>query len=163
MNKLQWFSAAGCALVACLMCSHATPADAAKADASAEGFLRRVYATYKAEKDPPQLESLVTPSLRDLLHRDALALNGEMGAMDADPLCGCQDFDIVVQGIRVDPADDVHATAIVKFTNFGKVSEPVHLKLIKVDGSWRIDDVVSASTSGLRKDLEDEIKNLKKH
>lgn len=163
MNKLPWFSAVACALMACLMCSHAAPANAGKADASADGFLRRVYAAYKAEKIPPQLDSLVTPSLRDLLHRDVLALNGEVGVTDADPLCGCQDFDIVVQGIRVDPADDVHATAIVKFTNFGEVSEPVHLKLIKVDGSWRIDDVVSATTSGLRKDLENEIKTLSKH
>lgn len=128
-----------------------------KADASAETFLRRVYATYKLNQDPPLLEDIATPALRSLLHQEQEALDGEVGVLDSDPLCNCQDFDIKVQGIRFDHASEAHTTAIVTFTNFDKHSESVQLELAKVGGVWRIDDV-----GGLQKALQDELKSLKK-
>ncbi|MFC5741537.1 DUF3828 domain-containing protein [Dyella tabacisoli] len=141
-----------------MFCHGATAQDVEKTDASAENFLRRVYATYKTGSEPPELSSIATPALRDLLHQEQVALDGEMGVLDADPLCNCQDFDIKVQSIHFDHVSDAHASAVVTFTNFGKASKPVELELAKVKGVWRIDDV-----AGLQGELKKELKSLKKH
>ncbi|WP_266159119.1 DUF3828 domain-containing protein [Dyella silvatica] len=141
-----------------MLCHMAFAADPVKTDASAEAFLRRVYATYQINQEPPLLESIATPALRDLLHQEQVALDGEMGVLDADPLCNCQDYDIKVQSIHFDHLSDTRASAVVKFTNFGKASEPVELELAKVGGVWRIDDV-----GGLQKALREELASLKKH
>jgi hypothetical protein len=144
----------GCTVLA----SAALANDFEKTDASAEGFLRRVYATYTLNQDPPLLETITTPTLRNLLHQEQVALDGEVGVLDSDPLCNCQDSDIKVQSIRFDHVSDAHATAVVTFTNFGKRSESVQLELAKVGGVWRIDDV-----GGLQNELKKELASLKKH
>jgi hypothetical protein len=147
-----------------LVCSIATAASAhAQTVGDAEAFLRSVYAPYRADGKPidltgPQAEKILDPSLVALLREDQAAVQGEVGVLDGDPICACQDFDIRSIQASVRPDGDGKATAIVRFKNFGraKVTE-VRFDLVAIKGAWRIFDIHEKEIPSLREALEEEI------
>jgi hypothetical protein len=131
---------------------------------AAEAFLRGVYAPYEAKGEPvdltgPAAESILTPSLATLLRDDAQAVDGEVGVLEADPICACQDFDIrnVVVSVEADGAGRAKAT--VKFKNLGHPTQ-IRFDLATLQGAWRIADIHEDNLPSLRKVLEDEIKGV---
>lgn len=142
-----------------------SPAAQAQDLKAAESFLRSIYATYTAKGHPvdmagPKAETIFEPSLAALLRTDEKLADGEVGALDSDPICACQDFDI--RGATVvataDGAGKAKATA--SFKNFGNTHK-VEFDLVAAGTGWRIFDIHEQDMPSLRKLLEDDISMIK--
>ena len=75
----------------------AASAPSADDSASAEQFLRKVYASYASDgpgvpNDTLKEEDVYDASLIALMAADQDAADGEVGYLDGDPLCDCQDW-----------------------------------------------------------------------
>jgi hypothetical protein len=142
-------------LVSALLCLFAaTPAMAEPSAASAEQFLRGLYAQYKPHGKPvafvyPDAKTIADPALMALLKHDQDASKGEVGAMDSDPVCNCQDWTAIkVVSVHVTmPAKDAAAADLV-FSDNGEV-EKIHFALVWTSGGWRIHDIGAKDTPSL--------------
>ncbi|WP_267226609.1 DUF3828 domain-containing protein [Dyella silvae] len=127
---------------------------------SPEAFVRGVYAHYKAGGTPislisPDAGKVATTNLLEAIKRDAEAMHGEAGVLDADPLCECQDFDLSLENIHISMQDQKNALATVSFINLGS-RRTLRLKLVKTKSGWRIDDVLSPDMPSLREAMKQE-------
>src|SRR4051794_24591324 len=73
--------------------------------AAARAFVTGLYAPYRHGDGPRYLDrdaaKAFTPALRALIKAEAAATPaGDVGALDGDPICDCQDFRIA--GVRAD-------------------------------------------------------------
>ena len=132
---------------------------------SAEAFLRKIYSHYKAkgpgvELTGPKAETILDPTLVALLRADEQAMHGEVGVIEADPICDCQDFDIRSVQISVEPDGAGRAKATASFKNLGSATK-VSFDLATFMGQWRITNIHLANMPDLRKTLEDEIASVK--
>ncbi len=142
-------------LVSALLCLFAvTPSWAAAPAVSPEQFLRGLFAKYKPHGKPvafdyPDAKSIVDPAMLKLLKHDRDMSKGEVGAMDSDPICSCQDYDAIkVMSLKVTMSGDSAASADVTFKNFGDVQN-ARFSLVAVDGGWRIHDISTKDTPSL--------------
>ncbi len=151
----------------------AAPAAADAADAKA--FLEGVYAHYKSPSPQAHSFSPMDKDIKAVFDADMVALMAkdnklqspdEVGVIDGDWLCDCQDYDTIAATITVQSATATTATAAADF----KVFEALHhnsFDLVKANGVWRIHDVTEADPAqpaqpSLRKTLQDEITQLSK-
>ncbi len=123
-----------------------------------EAFLRNVYRAYETGEAPsptgPFGASIFTPELFGLIRRDHELAHGELGALNHDPICGCQDYDALTDvEIVVAPVVGNATHAAVSFRN-GSHAGTVGFELVRVDRQWRIADVEEPDMSSLRKFLE---------
>ena len=133
---------------------------------SAAGFLRALYAGYATGKAPSPTgrgaERLFAPPLLALIRAAEALAGGEVGALDHDPICACQDY----QGLRivtvsVEADQPTHARATVSFINIG---QPVTVRFVLTggDGHCRIVDIEEPGVPSLRKMLADGIAEIAK-
>ena len=139
----------------------AAPAAAQDLD-RAKAFVAALYAAYGQEPGPDyigkQAKQVWSPALLDLMRREAASTpEGEVGALDGDPICNCQDYEIAAVTVAVKAAGANKARADVFFLNFGR-RQLVSLDLVLVGGRWRVDDVHSQGTPSLVGLLNDELK-----
>jgi Protein of unknown function (DUF3828) len=132
---------------------------------AAEDFLKGIYATYKAKGKPialasPKALTILTPDLAKVVRLDEQAVNGEVGFLEADPICDCQDFDIRSVTISVQPDGAGRAKATASFKNLGHATQ-IGFDLATIGGQWRIADIYDKEMPSLRKALEDEIAEVK--
>ena len=142
------------ALVALLAIAGAAQAQSL---ANARGFVAGLYDAY-AHSDPDylgrQARRVFSPRLLALIRRDARDAHGEVGALDGDPICDCQDWgktgidrlDVTSQGVG-------RATAKVRFRNQGQATD-LTLDLVSFGGRWRIDDIHTNDTPSLVRYLQ---------
>ncbi len=129
------------------------PTRAADADAaSARAFVERLYSGYHG-KGPDYLgrqrDKVFSPRIVALLKRDAqLTPKGDVGALDGDPICDCQDFHITQVQVALAPVQARRTTADVRFLNF-KERQAVRLDLVETGAGWQIDNIHTASTPDL--------------
>jgi hypothetical protein len=143
-------------------------ADTADA-ADAKAFLEGLYAHYKTNTDNSfnmygaSKRQVFDPDVIALLAADQKALKGDVGVLDSDWLCGCQDFVSLQTTIAVQSATPTTAEATADFRDTGMSDDkPGHesFDLVKVGSAWRIHDIHTDDTPSLRKALSDEIKSL---
>jgi len=144
--------AAGLAAVA-LALAASGPAQAADADlASARAFVVQLYKAYHGNGPDylgRQRDKVISPRLIALLKRDAqLTPKGDVGALDGDPICDCQDFHISRVEVSLAPIRSRRTVADVRFLNF-KTPQAVRLDLIDTGAGWRIDNIHTGSTPDL--------------
>lgn len=125
---------------------------------SAERFLRNLYLPYTKGKAPNPTGTLAPllfePALLALIRRDQALANGEIGKLDHDPICSCQDYDaLTALSISVDLESNTLARAKVSFIN-GSEHVVVQFQLATVFGNWRICDIQERHLASLRKLLE---------
>jgi hypothetical protein len=153
----------------------APPIPAAAQDAaSAKAFLQSVYALYAKNGKGATLTSRYYDStLLRLVATDNKLNAGDIGVLEGDPVCGCQDWkgiwDLNIEVLMQDPG---HALANVTFALSapnGRKKEDLrklHMTLVPERGQWRIDDIVDESDPkqpfDLRKELEKDIASLSK-
>ena len=118
---------------------------------SPDAIVKNLYAAHKAEKSPffqtndrSLVDKYFAKDFADLIWKDAIASDGEVGALEFDPLYNAQDTQItafVIGKPEYDKESGV-ATVLVSYKNFGK-SETVRY-LLKQDASknWKIMDLV---------------------
>ena len=133
-----------------------------------KAFLEGLYAHYKSSKDDTfqpfdgSASEVLDPDTLALMKADAKALNGELGDIDGDWLCDCQDFESITAVVTVQSATptDAKATAVFTDTMDGKPKTDT-FELAKTPAGWRIHDMGTPDQPSLRKVLSDEIAKLK--
>ncbi len=123
--------------------------------ASPVAFLKGIYSRYVPRGRPfnplgPEAKRLFTPGLIALLHQDRIAARGEVGRLDGDPICACQDFGPLTDfhyEIGHQSQDQTEVT--VTFVNETKPTR-VHFTLKPVRTGWRIDDISEPGIPSLR-------------
>ena len=138
-------------LVAAMVLLAAPTLAVAQDGASARAFVERLYRAYHGD-GPDYLghraKAVFTPRLIALIRRDAALAHGEVGALDGDPICDCQDFEITSVRAEIRLAGPGRAVAVVRFRNF-KDPQTVTLDLVDAGHGWRIDNIHSKSTPDL--------------
>jgi len=138
-----------------------TCAGVAQTPSDARQFLETVYAQYTPSGTPTAMydakaASVLSPSLFRLVQENAKVLQGDVGILDADPVCVCQDYDTIhVARIDVQSDGERRANASVTFSNL-QSRQTVRFKLVAVGHAWRIDDIGSADVPSLRAALIEE-------
>lgn len=91
---------------------------------------------------------MLSPRLLALVLRERRLAGGEVGALDGDPICDCQDWQIRRVRIGLQWAGAHRAVATVRFLNTGR-PQTIRLDLLAIDGRWRIDNIHSKSIPDL--------------
>lgn len=135
----------------------ASPA-AAQDLAAAKAFVAQLYAAYGKPPGPDyhgrQAKDVFSPALLDLMRREAAQTpKGEVGALEGDPICNCQDYEIRGVTIVATMAGPGRATVIASFRNHGQ-PQSVGLDLVWSQERWRVDDVHARDMLSLVKLLE---------
>ena len=119
-----------------------------------QSFLRHVYAGYTKQGFSPLEEpaKVFAPTLTAAIAKDSSG--GEVGYLDGDPLCDCQDFERLtasVQSIR--RPTRTSAVARVHVDLGGGATRDLRLSLIHTKAGWRIADVASTDGRSLLREL----------
>ncbi len=131
----------------------ATAADKAE-PATAEAFLRALYAPYLAGDQTVAPTDKAAPTIFDrrltaLIRKDQANAKGEVGALDSDPICACQDFErLTALSVKAQPVGPQRATAIVRFTN-GTTHTTLTYTLVAGAAGWRVADIGSKDLPSL--------------
>ena len=118
-----------------------------------DAIIRKLYAADKAGKSPffqtdsrALVDSYFSRDFADLIWKDAVTANGEVGAIDSDPLYNAQDMKITAFSIGKPEYDtggeSGMATVLVSFKNFGKADTIKYLFARDGAGKWKISDIV---------------------
>jgi hypothetical protein len=131
----------------------------ARAPESAEAFLHRLYAPYVAGDMSVAPTGKAAPTIFDnrltaLIRKDQHNARDEVGALDGDPICDCQDFEPLKSlSIDVRPVDVQHATATVRFVNGTRFVLLTYMLSLSRSG-WRVADIGSEDMPSLAAYLE---------
>jgi Protein of unknown function (DUF3828) len=145
--------------IAILVCAAAIAGARADGPESPEQFLRRLHAGYAIETGPnapdylgKQAPKVFDPGLLSLILRDEATANGEIGLLDVDPICSCQDpGGLRVLRVAVQPLGASQADAVVTFSfPYHGQTETLRYQLVAVNGQWRIHDIGHEHLAGLR-------------
>lgn len=156
----------------------ARPAHGQDAD-SAKQFLASVYKHYANRGRGIDFTGLnargvFDSSLIALLHADQKAVGpNEVGVLDGDPICSCQDWDGIWDlKIAVERESDGRAKAAISFALFApkpgsdQDHRSLEMTLVPDVGKWRIWDILDKSDPkapfDLRAELEKEIRAAKR-
>jgi len=126
--------------------------------ASARAFVAQLYGYYPQRPHAPpfdpagrQAALVFDPSMIALFREnDRLTPKGDVGALDGDPICACQDDSGLVARIGAARlTGPSHATVHVDL-RFSNDKSSANLDLIDVGGHWRVYDVSTKDTPSLR-------------
>ncbi|MCR6658616.1 MAG: YbjP/YqhG family protein [Asticcacaulis sp.] len=126
---------------------------AAKPDPDA--FLTRLYAHYRGKPADTSFSPTGAQAplwfdreMVGLMAEDTRLANGEVGALDGDPICDCQDFGTLSANIKIEQATATTAKASVTVTETDATYSPEARQprtftydLVMQDGDWRIHDI----------------------
>ncbi len=91
------------------------------------------------------------PDMVALMKEDDRLNEGEVGALDADPICGCQDTYPMKVTFTVENASATDATIVAHVSDTKAHSEIDRRYLLKSSGGrWRIHDIVASDYGSLR-------------
>jgi hypothetical protein len=101
----------------------------------------------------PAIGSVFHPSLINLITEDRRLADGEVGALDGDPICDCQDdggMRFTIRSVRASDFSRASATVVRSDDESGQGSEDIILDLAPLNGHWRVYDVGTKDTPSLR-------------
>ncbi|MEO6255225.1 MAG: DUF3828 domain-containing protein [Sphingomicrobium sp.] len=119
-------------------------------------FIGRIYAGYRSRDYRPldRLERLFAPELAAAIRTDRRLDKGEVGYLDGDPLCDCQDYQrITARVLSLRRPSARAASARVHVTLGPKEASEVRLSLVLTGAGWRIADLGSADSPSLLRAL----------
>ncbi|SFC87020.1 DUF3828 domain-containing protein [Devosia psychrophila] len=106
-------------------------------------LLEAFYKPYFDGSFPDDESQFRSTELQALYDNDAETTpEGEMGALSFDPYVDGQDFEITDFEIGAAGIAGDYSSADVTFKNFGE-SRSLMFEMVREDGGWKIDDVVS--------------------
>ncbi|HEX3423834.1 MAG TPA: DUF3828 domain-containing protein [Sphingomicrobium sp.] len=129
---------------------------AAAFDQSPRDFVQRIYSSYRDSTFSPLVhpETIFAPRLSAAIRKDQEFAQGEVGFVDGDPLCDCQDTGGMRSRIISVTASGPRAVARVSIRFSGtNDSRDLRLKLIRTAAGWRIADVGTHDERSLLEDL----------
>jgi hypothetical protein len=93
------------------------------------------------------------PEMVALLAEDARLNEGYVGAIEADPICQCQDWTSIQAKVRL-LEETASAAKVEVVTNDSGMSPPYSVTLVydlvRIEGRWRIHDITGKGQSSLR-------------
>ncbi|HEX8063747.1 MAG TPA: hypothetical protein VF535_11080 [Allosphingosinicella sp.] len=109
-------------------------------------FVERLYAGYRDPDYSPlaRPERVFAPPLVAAIREDARLSRDEVGYMDADPLCQCQDPTGLRPDIREIRTSGRSRASVRVGIDFGADHREVRLRLVRTAAGWRIADVATA-------------------
>jgi hypothetical protein len=128
----------------------------ALAAASPRGFVERLYAAYRSERWSPLARpaSVFAPPLAAAIREDRRLSGDEVGFLDGDPVCDCQDpAGLRATILAVTPDGRADATVRVE-VRFGDDRRFLTLRLARTAAGWRVADVATPDSGSLLLDLE---------
>jgi hypothetical protein len=136
-------------IAAAVLLLAATPADSPRA------FVERVYRLYHTPDFNPfeHGDRYFTPQLAKAMNDDATMDPGEVGMLDYDPLCQCQDDSGMHTKVLALSQKGSTADARVAVYFGTRDQRDIHLKLERTRAGWRIADVVTKDEPSLFADL----------
>jgi hypothetical protein len=147
-------------IVAACLVSVASPVAAAPDAASAKAFVEKLYSHYPSKPDATAFDptgknsgEVFDPGMIAAFREDARLANGEVGYVDADPLCQCQDdggLKATVVSVTMTGPDAADAVVNLQFPD-GAVALTLHL--VPVNGAWRIHDLSTGEMKSYLADL----------
>ncbi len=136
-------------MLVALALAAAAPAPAAE---SPRAFVERVYAGYRTRDFSPfkRPERWFAPRLLAAIKEDERLAKGEVGYLDGDPLCQCQDAaGLKARIVGVEPGSRDRAKVWVDIRLHGYPPRPARLSLVRTRAGWRIADVDGAEGASL--------------
>jgi len=151
-------------LAAVAACAVAMPALAAGGpDANAaRTFVQKLYAHYPQKEGGPFFEptgknaaDVFDAGLVAAFKEDTRLAKGEVGFVDADPICMCQDDGGLKPKIVSVTMKGANADAVVDLQYQGGDGKPnlLTLHLVPVNGQWRVHDLSMGEVKSYRDDL----------
>lgn len=125
---------------------------AAAPDETPRAFVERLYSGYRdPDYDPlARPEQVFSPALAAAIREDWRLSKDEVGYMDADPLCQCQDAAGLAAAIgEVRASGRKGAAARVRIALGGPERRDLRLKLERTAQGWRIADIATADEPSL--------------
>ena len=117
-------------------------------------FISTVYAEYRRENFSPleHPERYFSPELTAAIRQDGAG--GEVGYLDGDPLCDCQDYLLVEAQVISLRAGTKAADAHVRVNLGAGEKRNLELKLVLTHSGWRISDVIGTDHQSLLRELQ---------
>jgi len=114
-------------------------------------FMTRVYAQYRHHDFSPftHPERYFSPRLRAAIAEDARLAHGEVGYVDGDPVCQCQDPAGMTPSVTAVAQHGTSATVRVTIGWENDPARPATFTLVRTRAGWRIADVGSADEPSL--------------
>jgi len=129
--------------------------------ASPESVVAELYKLHDAQKGPffqtkdrKLVDRFFTKPFADMIWKANHGPEGEVGAIDFDPLYDGQDFEIKNLKFSASGVTENSATVMADFLNFGEKRSVTHLMKM-VDGAWKIDDIKYQQQGTLMEALKD--------
>lgn len=120
-------------------------------------FVQRIYVGY-ARKDYNPLDrpdGIFAPKLTAAIREDERLANGEVGYLDGDPLCDCQDYARLGATIRsLKLSGKSNAVAAVHISYGTGEARDLRLTLLRTANGWRVADISSPEEPSLLHALE---------
>jgi hypothetical protein len=128
----------------------------------ADGFVRHLYAGYEHPSSPAEPDytgreaaSVFSPAMVRLIRRDQHQAHGEVGKLDGDPICDCQDSGgMKLTHLDVTATAAGRAAARVTLHFPGAAENHLQIQLLWGAAGWRIDDIATSWTPSLHHFLE---------
>jgi hypothetical protein len=140
----RWICIAALAFVLPVASGYAAAGD------GAEAFVRGLYAQYTPHGHPvafdyPDAKAIVDAPMLEWLHQDQVKAKGEVGALDSDPVCQCQDWEHLkvdsVTSISQGPGTTVVEVRFEDGSGKDIWRQTVRFDLVEVRGAWKIHDI----------------------
>lgn len=138
-------------VVASLLVPAATAAETPRA------FVTRLYAAYHTGSFSPfvHAERVFTPRFVAAIKEDGRLFRDEVGFLDADPICQCQDLAGLraeIREVRQPPPAAADVRVTLRFD--GSDPRSIRLKLARTAAGWRVADIEAADEPSFLRDLE---------
>jgi hypothetical protein len=147
-------------MLAALLLVAAPPLESPKA------FMAGIYSHYRSSNFSPftHPERYFAPRLLAAINEDSRLAHGEVGYLDGDPICQCQDSSGMRPTITsVTRTSRSKAVVHVSIAWPGDKARPVRFSLADTSRGWRIADVSSADEPSLLAALESSNRKARKH
>jgi|SRR5579862_7015076 uncharacterized protein DUF3828 len=157
MNRTAVWVAAVCLMIV------TNPVAAAPDAASAKAFVEKLYSHYPSKPgnrsafDPTgkNANQVFDPGMIAAFREDTRLAHGEVGFVDSDPLCQCQDDSGLKATVGSVTMTDPNAADVAVELEYpsDKVTIALTLHLVPVNGAWRIHDLSTKDQESYRADL----------
>lgn len=136
--------------IALLLAAAAVAAPAGAQGQSARGFVEQIYGGYLHDSFNPldHIDRYFAPPLAKEIRADSSG--GEVGYLDGDPLCDCQDFSGLkprIQSVQQKGKAAADARIVMDFGSEDARTVTLHLVLTKY--GWRVADVTTKDERSL--------------
>lgn len=136
-----------------LLAAALAPAPAAE---TPQAFLERIYAGYRDPDYSPlaRPERVFAAPLVAAIREDRRLSRDEVGYMDGDPLCQCQDaagLRPLIAEVRRPTARTAAARILLRFG--GADNREVRLQMVRTPSGWRIADVATPDSPSMLDEL----------